>query len=258
MSEINSTDPSQHAGNRPQTVGMVEQYVKGLLGQDIVDIPLSHQGKAIVDRFVGSVFANDTVTTSQESGSRMVAPLEILRYIQAVATGKERANAITRTDGLRGAVSRLMDDYRTQPELEALGNAFLIDRTSNGDEITFRSLDGLEGYVHMLAGKYVQTRNGSPDAARPWDADLVDSVYTYARNEGSARRWKERGELSGSVISSIRQSGNEFNDLLRIARDAGVDIGVVSRTAEHLARIYKENKHLGDLAIGHSYRRQDT
>ena len=241
MSETNPQAPANLARD-PRLTGALYENIADLMADERLNgLPSEERGKVIVDRFVGQLVANGGVKTSE--GLRSPADV-LVDFRSAVNTWEDKETwnktimTFTRTDGLRFAVSEFRKDSDTNKWLTQNQGDFL--KVDEKGATTLTSLHQLEGYVYAAT-----------EQDEPWKKTILSEVQQYAQNKNMPGRWETgvRRELLSSDVPLVRQSQQSWERDAREAREAGIDMDVIARTANELRARVAIGGQIAHIAI---------
>lgn len=241
MSEANPQTPANLARD-PRLKGALYENVANLMADERLNgLPGEERGKVIVDRFVGQLVASGGVKTSE--GLR--SPTDVLTDIRSALitshdeeTWNKSLMTFTRTDGLRFSVSEFGKDIDTTGWLaHNQGDLLKVDEKG---ATTLTSLHQLEGYVYAAT-----------ERDEPWKKTILSEVQQYAQSKNMPGRWETgvRRELLSSDVPLVRQSQQRWESDAREAREAGVDMDVIARTANELRARVAIGGQIAHIAI---------
>lgn len=256
MSEHNQPqinhDQSLRAGNIVSGEPFnVAEYTKHLLSsaelKELDDD--SGQGHAIVDRVVGAIVANSTISGSKKE----YTPADILAQFDAAVSLKTRedmyalSSSITSAAGLRETFALLAGDKRTSRFLGGLKEKAGLGVYQKG----LGSLDMLEGYLHTLQSRYQQTH---PDDALRGDIKntIETEVEDFVKVGGGleTRSFLDAiRSMQSSYNSEVREYGNRINRALSQFREYGADEKLIGDTADSLKQRWVFGEHVGSKAV---------
>jgi len=223
------SNPSPEVAKEKSLVNF-DQLTKNLLSDpEINNLDPAVQGDVIVDRFIGALARQGSIEGSQTSYS----PGDVLFLMDGIKQPEDIAK-ITRTDGLKEAALSLGGDPRTARLFGSLEGRLIEDQT-DPSKLTLTSAAQVEGYI--LAGGAKNSiegaRGGVEMEGEQWIGVLMERMEG-AFDAKSPYEWiTDNGySMSRSDIDYVRKSGNDWAMAARSAEKAGVDMNLLTRTAE--------------------------
>lgn len=203
------------------------------------------QGQYITDRVIGDVVAAEqqgAFVGKPESTAEAV--LRGVQLLHGTSLDPEdfmsKVGQITQARGVRGAVALLADDDRTAGFLATAAAA--IEKDEQG-RVTLTSLGQVEGYLYGMA-------DGGP---RSWQQPIIAELARYATapDDQKQARWRdENSRLLGADNRYIRGEQQAWDEAVRAAREDGVDMSLVVRSAEQIRAERHDPQTLGAAAVG--------
>ena len=231
-----------------------------LLGSDprVLELPANQQGAFIVDRFIGGVVAEQQRGTfdgkTRERNGQAIPLTNAREVLTAVDNAGNISDArpqwqdnlpyITRAGGLRAATDALLSDDRIGPMVGTMRDRLPID--SEGRPV-LDNIHQLEGYLYGISGNQAAT----------WQATILGRVSDYAQRSAATPQVRQsanwhldvRGDLLSSNSAIIRASQQEWDAAAAQAQQAGVDMDMIVRTAEHMADDARVARSAGGMAV---------
>lgn len=203
---------------------------KLLESEEIKKLPEDQQGVAIAGRFIGSVVRQGEVEIGR--GDKIDARTALVMVQEAVTKPEleDWSTAITRSNGLRSAALALAGDKRTVQLLGGLVENLRSTREpeSSDRELTLTSLQQMEGYLYADTA----ANRAASGAASDWPSVLM------VRADESVNQGHDwiNGQTDMAYLENdyIRRSGQEWNGAVDAAKQAGVDMDLLSRSVEHI------------------------
>ena len=243
MSEFQTTDPSDKQGNKFPTVG---EYVEGLLTDETIkNLPENEQGKVIIDRFIGSLVRHGEVKGNVDS----YTPDRTLDLISDYMNGQApNLRAVTSTEGLRSAAVQLSEDVRTGGLLGHVSELLKteVNPSTGKEEYTLTTEAQLDGYIDAGGAKNNKYNAGQYEDPTAWIGPFMADVHDIANGHG---QWRADSTLASdirdqdAVTPDYYKRAKELYEARMQAHHAGVDLGVVRRSAEYMHARDEQTKH---------------
>jgi hypothetical protein len=229
----------------------LDVFVKSLLAdQHIGELPITEQGRVIVDRFIGGLVRQGEVTSSRD---QTFSPAEILGLMDGL-NGEESLKDFSRSGGLREAVRLLSEDPRSATVIGLLSTRLESEFGKDGttEQFTLTSLAQIEGYLQAGGAKnrLASPRGGIEMDGDSWIPVLVDGIARMSKDE--SRTWMTRTDAYGFIESSaplLKNTGRDWLKATSTADTVGVDMELVRRSAEKVQGRMTSSRHLAEMAF---------
>ena len=227
-------------GAENQEVPPLSRHIDTLLSsQEVAQLPEGEQGRAIMDQFVGILVRQGNVTTAD---GHTVTPKDILTTLDDLGTARLPSGLLsfTRQKGIRQAVEALSKDPRTGQLIGAIGRDIL--RYDDNGNILLSTENQIEGYLQSGEDTQLDPTDTFYDgqwkeALRDKIRDVIDKghVWGYDPNKGPIE----------SDNDFLRKSGIAWMRTFYTAEGAGVDMRLLGKSAELIARRKKIGRDIG-------------
>lgn len=169
----------------------------------------------------------------------------MLRAVSTLAGSEKWQGKFTRQNGLRRTLVHLDTDTDGKVALGTVGHRLTNDAEGR---VLMTSLDQLAGYVSPKTEQEAQAVSGL-DKAVPWKDELIREFTDYVAIPGRKEAWKAADNL-GSEVSSVKESQQQWERAQEIAKRAGLDVDLLTRSAEFIKKHAEiSGKKVGGLAL---------
>ncbi len=207
------------------------------------EIPEEIVGEAIADRFIGQLARNRGVVRGDGTREDVPAVLKQIDQLAKVPPNQHKqgfakaVNDITRMDGLRVAALDLSSNPRTGQLVGRMAERVRVDKDG---KLTLLTLAQIEGYLHASVGK-----KSLSTAAHV----IADGIAEYANGSRIVPAWQAQDLLS-SDVPDVRDPQLSWEHAVSTAtRDGGVDMDLVTRSAEAVHDLHVREQQIGGTAL---------
>ena len=228
-----------------------EVVAKLLQDPEVGKLPPEAQGKVIADRFIGALVRHgDIASKNTEIGA--MTPAHILSLVDKIGTQDKdgyitTTMALTRTDGLRAGVDLLTQDERVGSIFGKFSSLLGVETTAEGKDIyTLTSEAQLDGYVDAGGPKNNKYNAGQYEDPTEWIGPFMADTHDVINGHGE---WRSDATLAsdirdkGAVTPDYFKTARELYEARMQAHHAGIDLGVVRRSAEYMRARDDYTKH---------------
>ncbi len=227
-----------------------DDYVGDLLhSKSVAELPIEQQGPAIFDHFIGALVRRGEINTSNET----LSAADVLSHLDSQVGTQDGfgLRAFTQNYGLRNAVKLLAEDERTGA---IFGNVNRRIHREEDGSITFTTPSQLEGYLASggRANHVDNARGGIEMEGDRWlgvMAEHAQRMIDPTKPDIKMANHQDARDMAKSDLPLIRNTGNDLAMMLNSADKVGLDMELVSRSAERIRERAKTEEDLGHTAL---------
>jgi hypothetical protein len=238
------TDPT-HERNKKEW-SLADRVDELLADKTIQHLPEVEQGVIIMDQFIGALIRKGDLQGSQRSYS----PVDALRTMHQAAKDMAKQTPspeliVTSVGGLREAMLKLFDDPRTG-EIASVSPESLLIKDEDGSPL-LGSINQIEGYL-QADDDANRSVGGPSQGAETWLPLVRQEVDSVIYNGSTWNYNPSKGSIE-SDNDTLRKAGIEWHQASGKAKEAGVNLKLIGRSAERLATRRTQGSQLATTAL---------